>query len=525
MADQASATAGGTQGTTTQLSQDIELQGIVANGVLGGLPVAERNQDFFLIFRNIGGTGPEIIDQTAYFIEYLVDSEGNIFKPSENTSALHNLLQNFQINKPVNVVVDKASVSNTTMGGQHQLTAVGVQQPILYSQTGSSAGAFTGSIFFKGDPTLGTIGNPGGLVVPNMQAVMIKTSSFVGGTMTNFSNFVGGIPGNTDSDARSASLAEGKYFISSSRFADLQNFKLNVLIKIRNITSNDPIGFNFNISHNSGAGSQGTFNGSTEEFLIPYSLGYTVINKSYTISSPWTDSNTYGSIIDNTSRAELVIFGGSGAGTNFANLDIDFIVFGVQADEQNPQANGGLLQSAGANTPPFWLTGSGGSKYITASDYISVNYNNIQVSTGSVEIGSDTVEIGSQFKDFHLSKIQVPFKVGIGDRIRFLYNPQTDFHIYDVKEPSTELDGRLKLKLNTNLSQSLTETQLSNFVLHRTNKTIPRYLILNVVKEAGVDTANNPFTGIILPQFPTEKLLNNLDSILNKLKVEGIIEN
>ena len=39
MADQASATAGGTQGNTQQQAQDLELQGIVANGVLGGLKV------------------------------------------------------------------------------------------------------------------------------------------------------------------------------------------------------------------------------------------------------------------------------------------------------------------------------------------------------------------------------------------------------------------------------------------------------------------------------------------------------
>ena len=125
---------GGTQGSSTQLSDDLLLQGIEANGVLGGLPVAEKNQEFFLIFKGVGGTGPEIIGQSAYFIEYLVDSEGNIFKPSENTSALNNLLQNFPINKPVNVTADEASAQNFQLAGQHTLTAIGLQQPILYSQ-------------------------------------------------------------------------------------------------------------------------------------------------------------------------------------------------------------------------------------------------------------------------------------------------------------------------------------------------------------------------------------------------------
>ncbi len=526
MATEANATAGGTQGTTTQQTQAIELQGIKADGVLGGLPVAERNQEFFLIFSGVGGTGPEIIGQTAYFIEYLVDSDGNIFKPSENTSALTNLLQNFQVNKPVNVVVDNASTTNAIMAGQKQLTAVGVQQPILYTQTGSSGGAFTGSIFFEGDPTLGAINNPGGLVVPNMQAVMRKTSSFSEGQMTNFSDFVGGIPGDTAQDARSASLVEGRYFISSSRFGDLQSFTFTVTAQVRNLTSPDPIGFNFNIGHNGTGGSLGTFNPDTEEFLIPFGLGFTTINESYTVQAPFANPDThYGPIADDVGRATLTIFGSQGAGADFANLDINYITFGVQANDQNPLPNGGLLQSAGENAPPFWLTGSGGSLYITASDYISTNYSNIQVTTGSTNIDGTDVDITDQFKNFNLSKIQVPFNVKIGDRIRFLYNPQTDFHIYDVKEPATEADGRLKLKLNTNLSQSLTLTQLSNFVLHRTNKSIPRYVILNIDKVPGVGSASNPFTGIILPQFPTEKLINNLDTILNKLKVEGIIKN
>ena len=151
---------------------------------------------------------------------------------------------------------------------------------------------------------------------------------------------------------------------------------------------------------------------------------------------------------------------------NVGDVNIDYIRFGCQpgVTGQNPSPNGNLLQDAGQNAPPFWLTGSDGSLYITASDYLSTNYNNIQISEGSTNIGGDEVQITEQFTNFNLSKIQVPFNVGVGDRIRFLYNPQTDFHIYDVKEPAAEEDGRLKLKLNTNISQSFTEAQLSNFV-------------------------------------------------------------
>jgi hypothetical protein len=45
------------------------------DGALGGLPVAERTSEYFAVFTGAGGTGPEIIDQTAVFISYLVDAK------------------------------------------------------------------------------------------------------------------------------------------------------------------------------------------------------------------------------------------------------------------------------------------------------------------------------------------------------------------------------------------------------------------------------------------------------------------
>lgn len=514
MADQASATAGGTQGNTQQQAQDLELQGIVANGVLGGLPVAERNQDFFLIFRGIGGTGPEIIDQTAYFLEYLVDSEGNIFKPTENTSALVNLLQNFQVNKPVNVVVDKASTTNSTMGGQHILTAVGVQQPILYSQTGSSAGAFTGSIFFDGDPQQNIIQ----LNVPDMTAEMIISGSDVDESVSavvDYSGFVGGVPGVTTGNARSASLAGGQYIVTSSNFNELQTFDIQATIRVKNTTSSprDVI---------TGITCPGV--STSKAFVLPANSDYVTLTHNITMGLGQPTQFTFPQFDDGDVFSLRLV-----SGFNSTDTPIDFMKFGVPGGGvyQNPSPSGSLLQSAGGNAPPFWTTSSDGSLYITASDFLSVNYNNIQITSGDIPGGGSIPSIDGQsvFRHFGLSKIQVPFNIKVGDRIRFGYNPQTDFHIYDVKTPDNETDGKLKLKLNTIISQSFTETQLSNFVLHRTNESIPRYVILNIVKQPGIDTENNPFTGIILPQFPTEKLINNLDSILNKLKVEGIIEN
>jgi hypothetical protein len=518
---------GGTTSNTSNQSQGIELQGIVADGVLGGLPVAEQNQEYFIVFKGVGGTGPEIIEQTAYFIEYLVDSDGNIFKPTENTSALNNLLQNFPIQKPVSVILDNPSNASSNLGGKIELTAVGLQTPILYSQTGSSAGAFTGSLFFKNDPLLGYSPTDSTLAVPNMQAYMIRTASSAAGggfDFGSFNDFLGGTPAFTSGNARSASLANGKYFTTSSNFSDLQTFEVTLEVSVRlneNATSNDLTLMIFAKKANGNpllnVPNGGVIGGNS--VVLP---GFKPNATFLTITTTATLGQGPFPFAPFSNGDFLQAYIQGGGDNELSNLEFESIKFGVASQgSQNPPTSesDGLLQLAGGNAPPFWLTGSN-SLYITASEYLSSKYRDVQETSSEIEV------IGSTWSNYNLSPIKVPFITKVGDRIRFLYNPALDFHIYDVKDPQDEVDGRLKLKINTILSQSITETNMSNFVLHRTDVSLPKYVILNVDKSSGVvNTTENPFSGVILPQFPSEKLLNNLDSILNKLKVEGILEN
>ena len=118
------------------------------NGVLGGLPVAEQNQDYFFIFKGAGGTGPEIIDNTAYFIQYIVDSNGNVDKPSQGSIARLNAIQNFPQGKTTTVRIDNTSGINTQLDGDHTITGLGVQQPILYTQFGIPSSSYTTDISF-----------------------------------------------------------------------------------------------------------------------------------------------------------------------------------------------------------------------------------------------------------------------------------------------------------------------------------------------------------------------------------------
>jgi hypothetical protein len=72
-------------------------------GSVSTLPVAKQNQTYIAYFDGIVGTGPEILGQTAYFVKYLIDKDGNVTKPVDNTdpttpsqASFYNLYNNFE---------------------------------------------------------------------------------------------------------------------------------------------------------------------------------------------------------------------------------------------------------------------------------------------------------------------------------------------------------------------------------------------------------------------------------------------
>ena len=75
---------------------------------------------------------------------------------------------------------------------------------------------------------------------------------------------------------------------------------------------------------------------------------------------------------------------------------------------------------------------------------------------------------------FNFSPVITPFNPRPGDRIRFGYNKNNDYTIYEVIEPAGDVDGRLKLRLNTTVPTSV---NLNNFVLHRVDSRDPAYII------------------------------------------------
>jgi hypothetical protein len=444
------------------------------SGVLGGLPVAEQTQDYFLIFKGVGGTGPEIIDNTAYFIEYVVDSDGNISKPSQDSTARLNVLQNFPTGKNSIVRIDNASGINTQLDGEHTVIGIGVQQPILYTQYGIPSSSYNSSIYFS---IIGTAPPEAYNTVGNYLGSMTKTNFAFPSSNTSPVTLYTTVSLSPQSSFATYSL-NGVYIVNPSNLGDLETITFTVNLQVQGFGTNQSS--TVYLRGNSSTSDTGLIPlGSA-----PISVG--TINQTYSLTRTISDLTTYP-----TYSVYL----------DAAALSCSYLQFNVSSQNPSP----GIIAQT-----PFWYTGSHTDvTWLTASGEISDNYNNIL--SGS----SNSVNFG-------FSPVKVPFNVTSGDRIRFEYNPQKDYIIYEVIEPQSTSDGRLKLKLNTIIPSN---TILDNFVLHRVDNSSLKYIILDVPKDPTVDNPENPFTGIILPKYPSEKLKNNLENILLELKQAGVLQN
>ena len=455
------------------------------DGAVGGLPVAERTSEYFAVFTGAGGTGPEIIDQTAVFISYLVDAKGNLSKPSTEYVSLDNLLQNFEVGKNVVLRNGTPAIVNGNIFGKQKITGIGRQVPLLYSATGSTPGAHVDSLNFDSD-----LNQPS---TPSMLGKMIRGQINPGAaysvpqTITGY-NTPEIIP---DSTAAEYNPTTGTYSIFTSGIGDTNVLKFKILGEFTN-TDDQNHTVLLRIRKDGSMVAQKTY-------TIPSDDSLNIANG----NDPF-EFFAFGNFLQGSPVYDLQVSFPYAGNAIQANLFIEFLNFEVS--QQTPQ--GGFIDA----TSPFFTTGSGEENlFLTASAQLSANYNNIQ--------NSDPVTDLASANDFNLSSINTPFNVKVGDRIRFEYNMETDFIIYEVIEPDAANDGKLKLKLNQRIPETV---NLDNFILHRVDSNDPVYIILDV-KKGDLNPPNTPFKGVMLPEYPTKELKDNIDDLVLELKEKGIL--
>jgi len=434
-------------------------------GSFGGLPVAERNSTYIAYFQSIGGTSPEIIDQSAYFISYLIDEKGNISNPLSEPSSLENLYQNFEIGKTAIASLELPTTNNSQLNGEYKITGIGSIEPILITETGSAPPNYLSSIDFK----FGTLANAENYIFSSVKASNSNMS-------TSYSD-----------------IAFGNILINNNNFDQNTYLSYSFDTPGDTVTGGTRVNFKTEIKcSNSVVGSSFTvqiYNIDTEEVLTT-ELFYASNDGTITNTSIETGMRNFS---DNDRVAVRVK-----ATSNQANIVVlPGSTFSL-TQEYSP-----TVETISSN---YWEIGdyNANPTIITASTTLSGLYNLGYRQTSSVEIS-----------DFGFNPINTNFdNLKPGDRIRFEYNEGKRFNISEVL-PGEGPNGRLCLKLD---GQVPTGSELNHFILYRLKKD-GKYVILDIDKNSGGTPG-----GILRSKYLPKSFEDNYDNVLGILRDKGILK-
>ena len=484
-------------------------------------PVVEQRQEYIGIFKGVGSSSPLEIGNSSYFLTYLVDAEGKVTKISDDSIYLADANSNFGDNPNVIVRVDQPTQLNNSLSGEHKITSIGSLTPIIYTQTGSEKLSNVNSLSFL---------PPGVELVEGAANYIGQMDRGNNYTITNFlyngskyyvRNFT---DVQTEPDADAATFTLGTTLTSTGSYAVANPLPLPDVLSSFTIRGQMILQSNGNLGLSVGESGQFSLflyrkRGSTHTLLKtaqglitrPDLSGLVLTDDGGggTVGGAETESTYYST---NLITEYQITRENLQAGDEFyLRLDKDGgDIFNVQVYYQNlavisqVPSSGQPYLFGDQNPKGYWETGS--SQILTSSQYLGTQYGNIQQTVTSSE-------------DFGFPPISEIFEVKVGDKIRFEYNKENTYTIYKVITPFSPISSgsRIYLTLNKPIPPNI---NTNNFVIYR-NKIDGKYVTLDVTKN---ELETTEFTGIIIPQYPSERLSNNIESILTQLKQDGIIE-
>jgi hypothetical protein len=462
------------------------------NSGYGASSAAEKNQTYFAYFSSVGSTTPEIIDQTAYFVKYLIDAQGNVVAPQPNSIDILNMLQNFEAGRVVNVTSLEGTTLFTTLLGSKQTTGIGRIQPILITETGSGRTDYITTMSFSA--------GPGGVGLDSAYNYAFSAKKAASANINNISYATLDFGQETNDVNGNYNNSTYIYTFPNNTTSQGTQVAFRTTLRVEEVFTN-----------NDGA---------------PSNILYIQIQRSTdggTNYSPLelTDGSLYKQTPFTPGMQEYV-----SAQTKPINFNTgDKIRVQYKLDNDN---NGLQLKILGANNG--WPTSFTNIQTYTATNFITSPYwtigtyttasNDFTVITASLGLTGLNQNQYSQITPtastaFSFSDITLPFTPEPGDFIRFEYDIS---NVHTIYENLTTVDGNLALKVCPPVPSG---SILDHFCIYRINPNAGNQIILNVPKPTG--TTGQPLTGFIKPQYMSDDLEKNFTTIIQKLAAEGTI--
>lgn len=493
----------------------------------GTLPSAEKNNTYIAYFESIGSTTPEIINQTGFFIKYLIDEQGNVTEPTPDSISLLNLSNVLPQGSTIIVESQDATQALANLIGEHTITDIGTIQPLMITETGSSPLNYISTMSFA---QFGSIVLSEG--IPDY-TFLIKQPSNQEPSFAFIDYFVGSdeLVSNT---IRYSSIVSNNTRWYGDYGTDQNGYRYGAYIFSENTEDyNTDVSFTFRLA----ATRKSPFTSVTSIYL---QIQYCPSAADPTVASNWqrlpstnisttngvNPSPNYGQVIPNDElQTSIETFGQThylgmkSIPRSFSNGDrvrfrvwfqaassgvVNAAVLGLQSSQWTTISATTNYSGELSLNAPYWDGATwptdGTPQYLTASLGLSsyINNNMVQI--------TPTASLSMSF-----SPIIFPSNLQPGDNIRFEYDPSKVSKIYEI---SSLNDGRAILKINPAIP---TGSRLDHFVIYRVVND-GNYAILNVNK--GII---GQMSGFLKPKYISKTLQDNLPSIIDKLKRDNVI--
>jgi hypothetical protein len=457
--------------TITQKNADVDnIELYSGDTSFGKEPVINLQKTYAARFQYIAGYSPDRYNTLFAYITDIVDEDGNIAQVRIDDPSYYNLINSFTDNEKCNIkfISSQNSIAFSGVNGLKNIIKGGKRiEPIIYTSSGSGNTGSFDQIAFLDNPNS-----------PNTSSTDFtfktgKTGSYsISTTPTTIDSY-----NNLLKSSSRWSNSTGLYTFQTTD-TKASPFRLNLNVDIispqDNVLPRNVIGLKLQKS--------ASYTSNTWVDVQTFNLELpTGTTSSYQLQTGFpTNINPGGYLIPSASDVyRFQIYRGAGAGT------YNYTINSLELQQQYLSGSGLAFSSEN-----YFITNSANLGIITASLSMSAFYNYYQ--QGVVSSG--------------FNPITNPFKIEVGDEIRFENDESKTYFIYRVDEPGSQQDGRLKLYIQPPLQQNVN----ANSVLIRRYVKDPNYILFEGVKASGGTPG-----GLIHPEFITEKMRVTLES--NKL--------